>query len=73
MEDQVKIAKEEADWKDIAESLGDENNKMRATVIPVVSQNFNTDDIKGNYEWVSIYAGFQSYAVFQHSTHSYCL
>ena len=73
MEDQVKIAKEEADWKDIAESLGDENKKMRATVIPVVSQNFSTDVIKGNYEWVSIYAEFQSYAVFQHSTHSYCL
>ena len=50
MEDQVEITKEEADRKDIAESLGDENKKMRATVIPVVSQNFSTDVIKGNYE-----------------------
>ena len=37
--------------------------KLKATVVPVVSQNFSIDDIKGNDKWVA-YTGFQSYAVF---------
>ena len=64
-EDKVKITKEEVDWKGIAESLGEENKKLKATVVSVVSLNFSIDGIKGNDKWVSFYTGFQSYAVFQ--------
>ena len=41
----------------------DENEKVKASLVPVVSQNFSIDDIKGSYKWVSIYIEFQSYAV----------
>ena len=64
-EDQVKITKEEVDWKGVAESLGEENKTLKATVVPVVSLNFSIDGIKGNDKWASFYTGFQSYAVFQ--------
>ena len=45
--DQVKITKEEVDWKDIVESLCKKNKKWKATVVPL-SQNFSIDDIKDN-------------------------
>ena len=64
-EDQVKITKQEVDWKGNADSLGEENKKLKATVVSVVSLNFSIDGIKGNDKGVSFYNGFQSYAVFQ--------
>ena len=62
-EKQVRITREEVDWRGIAESLSEENKELRAKV--VVSQSFSVDDIKSNDKWVSFYTGFQSYAVFQ--------
>ena len=62
-EKQVRITREEVDWRGIAESLSEENKELRAKV--VVSQNFSVDDIKSSDKWVSFYTGFQSYAVFQ--------
>ena len=59
-EDQAKITKEEVDWKGFVKSLGEENKKLKATVVPVVSLNFSIDE--GNDKWVSFYTGFQSYA-----------
>ena len=35
-QEQFKITKEEVDWKCIAESLGEENKKLKATVVPAV-------------------------------------
>ena len=64
-EDQVKITKEEVDWKGIANSLGGESKKLKATMVRAVSLNFSIDGINGNHKWVSFYTGFQSYAVFQ--------
>ena len=64
-EEQVKITKKEVDWKGIVGSLDEENKKLTATVVPVVSLNFSIDGIKDNDKWVSFYTGFQSYAVFQ--------
>ena len=51
-EDQV-ITKEGVDWKGIAESLGEQNKKLKATVVPVFSLNFSIDGIKGNDKRVS--------------------
>ena len=50
-EEQVKITKEEVDWKVIAGSLDEENKKLMATVVPVVSLNFSIDGIKDNDKW----------------------
>ena len=47
------------------ESLDEENKKLTATVVPVVTLDFRIDGIKDNDKWVSFYTGFQSYAVFQ--------
>ena len=44
--DQVKITKEEVDWKDIVESLC-KMNKLKGTVV-FISQNFHIDGIKNN-------------------------
>lgn len=71
--DQVKITKEEVDWKDIVESLCKKNKKWKATVVPL-SQNFSIDDIKDNDEWVSFYTKISVLCcVLGHSTNSYCL
>ena len=38
-----------------------EFEELKATVVPVVTHSFSTDDMKGNDEWVSFYTGLHSY------------